>query len=165
MVLGIICAFCAIFRSPSTRTLRPTGADAGSHPRCWASRGRGQCTGTGPVDSSSVDGVQDSALWTNTLRERPRRNHTHHTPHTTHHTPHTTHHTPHTTHTTPTYHIPHTTYHIPHTTYHIPHTTYHIPHTTYHIPHTTPHHTTPHTCRVLAVSVVVCPSKHDTGRA
>ena len=52
-----LCALCAIFRTPSTRTLSPTGADADSHPRCWASRSRGQCTGTGPLDSSSVDGV------------------------------------------------------------------------------------------------------------
>ena len=25
-------------------------ADAGSHPRCWATRIRGQCTSTGPLD-------------------------------------------------------------------------------------------------------------------
>ena len=57
------------FRPPTTRTLSPTGADAGSFTsRCWASRGRGQCTGTGPVDSSSVDGVHSSDLLTKTPR-------------------------------------------------------------------------------------------------
>ena len=54
--MGFLEAFFAIFRSESPRTLRPTGADAGSHPRCWAIRSRGQCTGTGPLDSCLVDG-------------------------------------------------------------------------------------------------------------
>ena len=43
---------------------REGGADAGSFtPGCWATRGRGQCTGTSPLDSCLVHGVHDFALW------------------------------------------------------------------------------------------------------
>ena len=33
---GFFAAFCGIFRTPSIRTSSPSGADAGSHPRRWA---------------------------------------------------------------------------------------------------------------------------------
>ena len=48
----VVCfsAFYGIFRIPSTWTLSPGRADAGSHPSCWATRIRGQFTGTGPFD-------------------------------------------------------------------------------------------------------------------
>ena len=49
--------FEAFFGALSTWTLSPSGADAESHPRCWATRDRGQCTGNGPLDSFTVDGI------------------------------------------------------------------------------------------------------------
>ena len=48
----VVCcaACCGIFPTPSTWTLSPSDADAASHPRCWATRIRGQCTSTRPLD-------------------------------------------------------------------------------------------------------------------
>ena len=44
------------FQTPSTWTLGRTGADGGSHPKCWDSRRRGQCKSTGRLDSCEVGG-------------------------------------------------------------------------------------------------------------
>ena len=52
MQFEVVCCapFCGIFRTPSTWPLSPSRADAGSHPSCWATRIRGQCTSTRPLD-------------------------------------------------------------------------------------------------------------------